>query len=309
MANTTPTRDTVIKIFIISDKVESELSGVISMFSGKSTSGRTSGNVSVIPVQDNDKYDTDYFTIYNCLSGTFDSDYVIMCKDTAVSTSPSSRIYDVLETAIQSNTEEPNSIQGFDLFYLAKWADRCDLYTNTRDFQNTGIKIVNSASPNGVLCLMFSPEGKAKFLEVFNIETNPIPKPTDIDKSTLGTYLHRRVGIRTSHQQYLTLPANQQKFYAATTTPTLVTFDIFKRKSDNEMIKTVECRDTPQEDIPNTNTSNMSIFWFFVIVVLACVLIYFIYVAFYSGSVETTNNKSKTGIKYSSSNELPLDPN
>lgn len=244
---------------------------VVNIFSGKSSSNLVNGTVKIIPIEKNDKYDLDYFLTYNTLLNYSDTDYVIICKDTVVSSMPSDAIYDVLEEAIKRNNDTSNNYE-FDMFYLGKWMDRCDQYTNQIDVGNTGLKIVNTISPNGVMCIMFSPKGRKKFLEIYDINTNPILNQTESNKQTLGHYLHHRIGLQTNYLN--DIPVLQQKFYTITSVPSLINFDISKRKNDNEFIKTVECRNTQQE-VKNTSSSqsNMSFFWFVIILIIIFIVV------------------------------------
>lgn len=51
----------------------------------------------------------------------------------------------------------------WDLFYLCKWLDRCDLYD---DYGEIGpIKTVRTYFPNGIQALIVSPEGRGKILK------------------------------------------------------------------------------------------------------------------------------------------------
>ena len=115
--------------------------------------------------------------------------FVIICKDTAISSASSATILDVVEATIESSSYPGNQ---FDLFYLAKWMDRCDQYTNVREVGANGLKLVDTISPNGVLCLMFSPQGVTKFLSSFSPDENPIIN------QPLGQVLNSRISGKNS---------------------------------------------------------------------------------------------------------------
>jgi hypothetical protein len=261
-----------IKIFIFSNENPQTVKNI---FSGKSNSGLVSGTVNVVPIIENEKFDLDYWLTYNSLRNSTDTDYVIICKDAVVSTMNSSDIFDILENVINRNDTDPNN--SFDLFYLGKWMDRCDQFTNQIDIGDTGMKIVNTISPNGIMCIMFSPQGRKKFLEIYDIEKTPILTQTLTNKQTLGHYLHHRIGLKTNYLNDNDIPISQQKFYAITSSPSIIDFDISKRKSDSEFIKTVECRNTQQE-VKNTETqSSMTFFWFIVIVLIIIFVVWICY--------------------------------
>lgn len=272
-----------IKVFIISNSPKDSLKSVTSIFDGVSSSGKTSSTINVVTEQKSDIYDTDYYTLYNLLLSVSDTDYFIFCKDAVVSSSTSKNTLDVIEKTILLNKDSNR----FDLFYLAKWVDRCDQYTNFNTINDTGMKLVDTISPNGVLCIMFSPEGRKKFLEIYNIDTNPILTQTNKNKESLGHYLHNRIGLKTNIDSQL--PNLRQKFYAITTTPSLLNFDITKRLNDNELIKTVECRDVPTIEIKQNSSNNMSFFWF-IIIIIGIILIIFLFYK-YSESPSLDNTK------------------
>jgi len=278
-----------IKVYIIS---EGDPTITKQLFSAKSTSGRVNATVNIIkPIKN--EYDSDYFLTYNSLIES-ENQYVIICKDTAISSSTSENIFNVIEGVINRNID--GSDNSFDIFYMAKWMDRCDQYTNQVDIGDSGMKVVNTISPNGVLCLMFSPNGGKKFVNIYHIDKNPIPVQTDINNKTLGHYLHSRVGLRSN-----VVDVNQQ-FYAITTTPSLVNFDISKRKSDDEFIKTVECRNV-QKETKNTTTqsSNMVFFWFVIIVLI---IIFFIWIIFKYNSPPIQKNAGDSTLYFTNNPQL-----
>lgn len=275
-----------IKVFISSSEKKDSLLPLINTFTGKSSSGLVFGTVNVVEPSITDKYDQDYFSVYNLLKTVSDDDYLIFCKDTAVSASNSEIIYNIIEKSIELNVDGK-----FDLFYLAKWLDSCHNYVNFNSVDNTTVKIVDTVSPNGILCIMFSPSGRKKFLEIYDIEKNPILIQTATRKETLGHYLHNRIGLKTNTDT--DLATIHQKFYAITTTPNLVNFSIEKVKSSGDYIKTVECRDVPttEESQNSSSSSSMAFFWF-IILVLAIIIIIFLFFRYYGS--ETPDNVKMT---------------
>jgi hypothetical protein len=287
------------------------LTGVINIFNGRSPSGNTIGNISILNTPASIYgWDDDYSMILDAFSKTTDpNNYVIVCKDSTISGYTSDIIYMHLENAINSSELDP--INSFDIFYLAFWADRCDLHHNTRNSGDTGLKIANTVSPNGIQCLMFSPYGRQKFLKVFNPTNNPVMKATSAFPETLGHKIQKKLSsaCRKNDKQTLLMPEDE-RFYATCTNTPLVNFDVTKRKSDAELIKMNACRNPPPTQpiegvqIPNkvtfspdienknvsTNVSNqslinqpiepveiksssMSVFWFIVVIIIVIIII------------------------------------
>lgn len=268
----------IIKVYIFSDENKIENITTTKLFSDKSSDGLVSASINILNPVVND-YDSDYFLTYTALISSNPEDYVVICKDTAISSSSSQTIFDFMQTIINKNISDSNN--SFDICYMGKWMDRCNQYTNITDVNSSGLKTANTISPNGILCLMFSPEGRAKFLEIYNINTNPIPVQTAINNQSLGHHLNGKIGLKTSF-------SNSKKFYAITTIPSIINFDITKRKSDDEFIKTVECRNI-QKETKNTdvNNSNMMFFWFIIIILI---VIFFVWIIFKYSSYNKIEN-------------------
>lgn len=269
-----------IEIFIsVKDENDPSLTHLVKMFDGSSTSGRTVPSINIIEEQTyNPEFDPDYNLVLDCFSKTTNpNSYTLICKNTAVSVANSQTIFDVLEKAIDSYTE--NEQNYFDIFYLAKWMDRCDLYTNIRTAGDTGLKIVDTASPNGVLCIMFSPEGRQKFQKIFDPVSAPVLKSSHTNPKSLGHYLNSLISQDTK--------TNKDKFTAITTVPSLVNFNVTERKNDKELMKTIECREIPKNtadvknkvndtllksNSSNSNNTTMTFWWFLLIIVLILVV-------------------------------------
>ena len=84
------------------------------------------------------------------------TDYTIIVKDSSISMASPELMADVINTTINSGD--------FDICYLCKWADRCDLYTNKIPINNTSALIVKTQSGSGVQALLFAPSGRVIIL-------------------------------------------------------------------------------------------------------------------------------------------------
>lgn len=273
---------TNLEVFIASDKESCDVNSVVSMFNGRSSKG-LQAEIEVFVPPKVKGWDKDYAMLIDVFNKADPSSYTIICKDTAISTSTSETILNVIETAMETCS--------FDLFYLAKWMDRCDQFSNMRDVGDQGMKIVDTVSPNGFLCIMFSPKGKEKFLQVFPPFETEDCKANPITKQPLGQVLNSRISMRNS-KAYLdeSRPTSAKRFSAITCHPSIINFDITKRRHDIETLKTVECREIPKEDTTKTKPSGgLGFFWFIVIVLIVIVLVWAIYKMGYigkSGGVE-----------------------
>ena len=178
--------------------------------------------------------------IWESLKDAPENEYVLVCCDRLISNCSPSTIYNCIEYFIDHCT--------FDIFYLASWADRCDLYSDIHEIEN--YKIVKSQSPHGTACLLFSPEGRKKFLNsICPLETKSLD---------------------------FTLNAQMDCFEVYTTTPSLIEFDITQRETDLEYVKLCKCREVPSMvrpvEITRRNTTTLNLFWFIlVIIIIVCI--------------------------------------
>jgi len=174
--------------------------------------------------------------VYESLLRAPGNEYTLVCCDRMVSHCSATTIYDCLEQVIMNCN--------FDIFYLASWAERCDLFCDVHEIEN--YKIVKSMSPHGTSCLLFSPYGREKFLS--QISCSP--------EKSLDFTLHSKISC----------------FNTYTTLPSLVNFDITLRKTDLEYVKLCKCREVPESvrpvEVTRRNTTTLNLFWFILVVII-----------------------------------------
>ncbi len=233
-----------------------ELSPVIEIFNGKSTSGNT--EVSKINIIDTKKLnpnnDLDFETISEALRISDPANYLIVCKDDIIGIHSPEILLDHLECLI--NLQSVNKLNVFDIFYLCKWMDKCNLYYNKRDSTSFGTEFVNTPDSNGLSCLMFSPNGRAKFQRLFPI-TNPIPKSSGEHMKTLG---HRIKSLLNQDQTKFyksNLDISEERIFASTSKYSLVKYNQDKSTGKSDYIKTIECREN-QSNQPNQENKPIS---------------------------------------------------
>ncbi len=210
--------------------------------------------------------DRDNFVIKSLTDAPCD-EYTLVCIDRMISVCTSDQIYDCIEYCI-SHIE-------FDIFYLASWADRCDLYSDFHEVDN--YKIVRTRSPHGMACLLFSPCGKKKFLEKIELTKN----------------------------RSLDLMVNPQlkSFKVYTTTPSIIEFDITQSECDLELIKVCKCREVPEAvrpvEVTRRNTTTLNLLWFILVLIIIICL---------AGILLNLTNKSTYYGNYTLSNLIPQTP-
>lgn len=173
------------------------------------------------------------------------------CLEQAKKNSPDKNVIIVKENSV-SNVDSETLAQivtdnvtakGFQISYLCKWLDRCDLYNNKKSIIGKTTLIVNTHSPNGVQALLFTPEGRDI---VLNIKTN---KP-------LGEVLNDMI--------------MKGRIEATTIVPNLIDWDITTATNNVDYHKTTECRQPPNQI--NGQSSTIPIIWFLVALVLIIIV-------------------------------------
>lgn len=96
--------------------------------------------------------------------------HVIVIKDNSVTNGSAATINSSVQNTL-SHT--------FDICYLCKWNDKCQLYTSVDKTSTATPALVNTKSPNGIQAMIFSPNGRDVVLGVKNM-ANGKPLMTDI---------------------------------------------------------------------------------------------------------------------------------
>jgi hypothetical protein len=174
--------------------------------------------------------------------------YCIVVKDTTISSTEAKTVAEVASTMEQKNNA--------DILYLCKWNDKCHLYTNKEQVLSTGSMMVKTQSPNGIQCIMFSPNGRDIVLGKRNMKNKQkfeLHKEKDKD---IGYALNREV--------------LNNNIDASCMVPNLVDYDPTAAKCDKDYNKSKECEDLSNKSTGNTGTSS---FWWIIIVILIIIII------------------------------------
>jgi hypothetical protein len=247
-----------VSTFIYTDKNPDDIQSVIGIFTGTNSLGRSLGSVNVVKNWQRQNWNSDYCMAIHAFEKCQEDEYVIICKDVVTTASTSEEVLNVV-------TEVINSKVAFDLFFMGKWLDRCDQYSDFHDVGQHGMKMVTTNSPNGVIALMFSPQGRRKMLSLFHPEKNPIIS------EPLGAVLNSKCSHEGSRNR-------EDRFHAVTCTPNLLAFDITKSTGPNDIVKTHECRNPPASSPKKEKVEgNTGIFWFIVLIIITIVLIFALY--------------------------------
>lgn len=142
---------------------------------------------------------------------------VIVIKNTSISTSSPEIIANIVKTSL--------CITGFDLCYLCKWMDMCQLYGDVgHTSTNDQISLVKTKSPNGMQSILFSVSGKEILLGRKPMANKNI---LTID-SCISDVLNKEIF--------------NGNISAICTVPNIINFDIaLNATSNNDFIKLNEC--------------------------------------------------------------------
>lgn len=104
---------------------------------------------------------------------------VLIVKDTSTSTGPD-QIAKSIKRVIDPVKSEP-----FDLFYLCRWLDRCDLNSTVDTFDNKLTSLIKTKYAKGIQAVMFSVQGRDKIISMlqndFNLEIEDFLQKKSID--------------------------------------------------------------------------------------------------------------------------------
>jgi len=146
--------------------------------------------------------------------------------------------------------------RSWEIFYLANWLDRCDLY---RSFSNADdlIKIAKTFSPNGLQAMLFSPRGRDMLLGRIPMRNHEFFTP-----------------IRFPLSQQLNENIQCGNISSITTTPNFFNYNVTLAKTKPDLLKLCECREPEEKFVANA----IPLFWFLILGTFVVILAWFFYV-------------------------------
>lgn len=203
-------------------------------------------------VKKGDTYDR--VALMSLVSEQKDNTFLIFVKSTTVSVLSSNSlikmIYDLCDEYMKSASGDKAH---FDLMYLAKWSDRCDLFKPVANVFNSTATLVETSSPQGLQSIIISPEGGTKLKA-------KLTEPRDYPVSMTLSHL-----------------VNKGQLKALTTTPNVMEFGAQYSTSPSDYMKSKECVEPPTgNDKPSPKSSNLSLFVFVIIFLVVIAVFYFL---------------------------------
>ena len=189
----------------------------------------------------------------------YPNNYCILIKDTSITNSTADEIADIVLLAIGLNRNGCEK-DVWDLCYLCKWLDRCDLYEELAKIDGAP-KIVKTFSPLGLQAILYSPMGRDIVLGREKMRNGeyftPIAPP-------LGEQLSQDIAL--------------ENISAAAIIPNLFDYNVMMAQIELDVLKLSECRlPDDQEDLVNIPAGPIPFYWFLAVVVGIILLSWFFY--------------------------------
>lgn len=147
-------------------------------------------------------------------------------------------------------------VYNWDICYLTKWLDRCDLHENRQNIPGESASLAQSKSPHGIQALMFSPSGRDILIGKKSMR-NGVMFPT----------------ISRSLDVELNDVIEKNHMIAYCVNPNVFTFNTSHIKSITDLAKLSECRRPEDKDYLDKNVLSLNWYIFAILCTLLLVLI------------------------------------
>jgi len=144
------------------------------------------------------------------------NDYVLVIKDNSITNVTSQNVAELIVAACQHKT--------WQLCYLSKWLDRCDLYKDKISLLGSTTFLVKTRSPHGCQAILFSPEGRDIVLKEKKMKNG------------------QDFNVTTSLSASLNQAIDRGYIDATCFIPNLISFDLTSIQQSNDYYKCQECR-------------------------------------------------------------------
>lgn len=195
-----------------------------------------------------------YRFILSLKDGTKTNNPILYITDTSVTDADASTI-EAIVTSLLTNE--------WDVCYLSKWLDSCDLYSEKKQINKNGTILVNAVNPHGLQAIMVRPD---RFV---------------VDSATGEVILKDGTKIQFENslsQTFQKLIANK-KILATTVSPNLFSVDPLTIQRKEDWVKLNECRDPmrPSNDVQPQPSQPMEMgnIWIWLFLGLLVLLILF----------------------------------
>lgn len=177
---------------------------------------------------------------------------VLFITDTSVTDADAVTI-DAIVTSLLANP--------WDICYLSKWLDSCDLYGEKKMINKNGTVLVNAVNPHGIQAIMVRPDR-------FSIDAScgelALKDGTKIDyQNNLSTSLQKLIA--------------DKKIVATTVSPNLFSVDPATIEKKEDYVKLNECRDPMRDETINIDVNKTGVStWVWIVLGLLVLIILFL---------------------------------
>lgn len=151
----------------------------------------------------------------------YPNSYCIIIKDNSVTNCSSRDIDEIVTKALEIGKYEKK----WDLFYLTKWLDRCDLYKSPTYVRNKQTALISTYSPHGAQAICFSPHAR-----------NVLLGETPFHKTSEYCHLNKPLS------SYLNECIEKGYFKAIGAFPNIFDYDVTKSSGVTDLAKLSLCR-------------------------------------------------------------------
>jgi hypothetical protein len=197
--------------------------------------------------------------------GSKTKDPILYITDTSITDADASTI-EAIVTSLLTND--------WDVCYLSKWLDSCDLYGEKKQINKNGTVLVNSVNPHGIQAIMIRPDR-------FTV---------DISSGLVSLKDGTKVSFENSLTQTMQKLITGKKILATTVSPNLFNVDPSTIQKKEDWIKLNECRQgqinnqgnnaTPSvspSDNQATLELNQNNLWLWILLIVLIVIILFLF--------------------------------
>jgi hypothetical protein len=195
-----------------------------------------------------------YRFILSLKDGAKTNNPVLYITDTSITDADAATI-EAIVTSLLTNE--------WDVCYLSKWLDSCDLYTEKKQINSNGTILVNAVNPHGLQAILVRPD---RFIVQQNTGEVSLKDGTKIEfENTISQTLQKLI--------------SNKKIIATTVSPNLFSVDPSTIERKEDWVKLNECRDPrrPSDVQPQQSQAvTMNSIWVWVFALLLVALILFL---------------------------------
>jgi hypothetical protein len=192
--------------------------------------------------------------------------FILSLKDGAKTKNPILYINDTSVTDADAATVEAivTSLltNEWDICYLSKWLDSCDLYSDLKQINKNGTVLVNAVNPHGLQAVLVRPDRML----------------VDATTGEISLKDGTKVAFENSLSQSIQKLISNKKVLATTVSPNLFNVDPTTLQKKEDWVKLNECRDPNRPNLPMepSESSSKQNMWLWIALAIFVLIILFL---------------------------------